>query len=127
MQLPTSTDEEVRRIEAALHALFQAGRVKSARQLLEGLDPNLKAAPQFAKWFRALGPAVANLGAPGNTPSIKKNAAWLEANAMRHFGNWVALREGVLLGSDPDHVTLHRDLKQRGELHGAVFVCIKNG
>lgn len=46
---------------------------------------------------------------------------------MAYFGQWVALRDGELLGSHQEHAALHRELERRGELQGAVFVRITDG
>ncbi|HSN97566.1 MAG TPA: hypothetical protein VLS89_04675 [Candidatus Nanopelagicales bacterium] len=124
-----STDEREEssaRIEAELRDLVQSGNVRGARQLLArfGIAEDH---PRLGRWARALKPPVVRLGAPGSTPSLEKDAAWLREHAREYFGQWVALREGKFLGSHPDHVALHRDLELRGELEGAVFIRLVNG
>jgi hypothetical protein len=114
----------VARMEVELRSLLQAGCVAEARTRIAGLSPELRAHSTFARWLKALQPPQVRVVARASTGSVEKNAAWLRSHADEHDGRWIALREGVLLGSHPNHVALHRELEQRGELHGAIFVRI---
>lgn len=122
-----SAEEEFARIEAELHRRMQSGDVGGARRLLAEFDPTTRADPRLARWVRALTPPEVRVGSSGSTGSLEKNAAWLRKNATAHIGRWVALRDGELLESNPDHVALHRELERRGELLGVVFVRIADG
>lgn len=55
----------------------------------------------------------------------KTNAKWLEEHSREYTGNWIALREGQLLGSDPSRVELTRRLRTQKQLAGAFLVCLK--
>jgi hypothetical protein len=119
--------ESYRLIEAELQAMMDAGDVAGARRRLAQLSPEERAHPRLARWARALEPPRVRIGAPGSTPSLEKNAAWLRKHGADYFGQWVALREGELLGSNPDYRALNRELERRGELAGALFVRLAEG
>lgn len=125
-QTAEDRDESAARVEAELRELMEAGNVRGARQLLArfGVEEDH---PRLGRWARALKPPVVRVGAPGSAPSIEKDAAWLRAHGREYFGQWVALRQGTFLGSDPSHLALHRDLERRDELEGAVFIRLVDG
>jgi len=52
------------------------------------------------------------------------SARWLHENAHAYRGTWVALADGVLLGSDASRIALHRRLEQEGRLASATFVLL---
>jgi hypothetical protein len=46
----------------------------------------------------------------------------LRAHSGEYAGQWVALRNGTLVGADVSRVALHRRLEQDGELAGITLV-----
>ena len=128
-RLPAAKDnaDAIERIEAELRGLMQAGDVGGARRLLARLCPGEQAHPRLARWARALRPPEVRIGAPGSTVTLERNAAWLREHAATYFGQWVALRDGELIGNHRDHVALHREIERRGELQGLLFVRIVDG
>jgi len=50
------------------------------------------------------------------------NVAWLRHHSRPYYGQWIALREGVLLGANESRSTLRQQLKDSGIYQGAVFI-----
>jgi hypothetical protein len=100
--------------------LLSAGRVSEARQLVNLL---LKASPspKLEQWARVLMPPVVRAEPSATGGAIARNNAWLREHAREYVGKWVALRDGVLVGEDPNRVALHRRLQQAGQLDGVFF------
>lgn len=121
--------ERLQRVESWLEAgttspvvaLVTAGHIAEARQLVSLL---LQATPSgsLANWSKVLAPPSAHADTSATGPSFTSNAAWLRANAGAYSGQWVALRDGTLLGADESRVRLQRALEARSDLAGATFV-----
>jgi len=115
------------RVAHQLAELFSSGQVGQARAILAQLTRAQRNDQRIAKWERALSPPKVRLGEPGRTPSVEKNAAWLRSNGRAYAGQWVALRDGSLVGHHFDQAVLHRELEARGELDGVLFVRLMSG
>jgi hypothetical protein len=124
---PENDNTAAERLAGEIRAHVEAGRVSLARAILSELLPEQRSHHALSKWVRALAPPKVRVGAPGSTPSIEENAAWLRAHGARYQGQWVALRDGVLVGHHPEQATLYEELERRRELGGVVFVCLRTG
>lgn len=124
---PANDATTLERLAAELHALVTAGRIGKARAILSQLRPEQRAAPALSRWARALEPPKVRIGPPGSTPSMERDAAWLRAHGAQYAGEWVALRDGVLLGHHVNQAVLYRELESRGDLDEATFVCLRSG
>jgi hypothetical protein len=113
--------ERLQQSEAApLVRLIEAGRVTEARQLVSLL---LKASPspRLEQWARVLAPPEVSVAPAATGSSMARDNAWLRANARDYAGQWVALRDGVLVDADRSRMALHRRLEQAGALDGVAF------
>lgn len=108
-------------LEAPIRTLLEAERLTEARQLVALL---LKAAPspRLERWARVIAPPVVHVG--GQVMKDFGVRQWLREHAHEFTGQWVALREGVVLGANESRVVLHRKLQESGTLEGALFVCL---
>jgi len=52
------------------------------------------------------------------------NVAWLRHLSRPYYGQWIALREGVLLGANESRSILRQQLKDSGTYQGAVFIKV---
>ncbi len=100
--------------------LVNAGRIAEARQLVRLL---LQAAPSsgLSSWEQVLAPPVVHAEAAATGVRLARSAEWLRAHAETHAGQWVALRDGVLIDADVSRVTLQRRLAQGSGLAGITF------
>ena len=55
-----------------------------------------------------------------------KNFSWIKENSMKYKGQWIALKDGFLLGSHESRVTLHQALKQNGLLKGSLLFKVES-
>jgi Family of unknown function (DUF5678) len=131
LKLPESMQDaryarsDVPRLIAEVKRLTASSSVVEARRLLADLLRVAPDDPEVARWNKILGrPRIhsAPRAAPRTDPRIYDD--WFKNEAERHAGEWVALRDGKLVGSDRDRVKLHRELEARGELTGTLFVPI---
>jgi hypothetical protein len=106
---------------APIRTLLEADRITEARQLVELL---LKASPslQLEQWAQMLAPPVAHSGEQETGTGSSSARQWLRQHAKEYAGQWVALREGALLGANTSRVALHQSLQRSGALEGALFV-----
>jgi hypothetical protein len=94
------------------------------------VDAARKLAAQLGgEWQRLLEPPCPIGRQPAKADgaaAFKRNRDWLLAHRddREHLGKWVALKDGVLLGSDSDRRVLHRALDAEGLLQGALFVRV---
>jgi hypothetical protein len=115
------------RLADEIRALVAAGDVARAREILATLDDQLRAHPAVAKWARALRPPEVRVGGHESSRSVDESAPWLRAHAAEHFGQWVALRGGALVGAHAELAELQRDLERRGEHQDVLFFRLTNG
>lgn len=116
--------ERLRQSEAApLVQLVEAGRVTEARQLVSLLQ-KASPSPGLEQWARVLAPPEVSAAPAATGSAMARDNAWLRANARDYAGQWVALRDGVLVGADASRVALHRRLEQAGELEGVAFARV---
>ncbi len=102
--------------------LVQGGRVSEARQLLSTVPENLSGTVE--NWRRVLAEPNAEPGISASGSSLSSDSLWLKENADRYQGRWVALKQGVMLGSHVSRRELHRRLKCAGALNGASFLRV---
>jgi hypothetical protein len=111
--------ENAEQISGYIKALVEAGRVPEARRVLSGIRPGISKKLDY--WKKAMAEPVARLAGPGSGGDMRKDMLWFEKNADRHRGKWVALKEGILLGSHEQRAELRRILEESGNLAGTTF------
>lgn len=120
----TNITEKTKKDLHEIKTLVESGRVREARRYLLGLRMSMEVRPEIAVWSQVLAEPVviSEHGATGG--DLGNNTAWLKQHTAEYQGCWVALKQGVLLGSDKNRTELHRRLKNAGKLSGAMFVRI---
>jgi|GEM_PF-1163289 len=69
--------------------------------------------------------APARLGAPARKRSFQADFEWIRKNASQYRGDWIAVKEGKLLGNDRSRRALRSRLKEAGLLKGAAFFKVE--
>lgn len=120
----TNITEKTKKDLHEIKTLVESGRVREARRYLLGLRMSMEGCPEIDVWSQVLAEPVviSEHGATGG--DLRNNTAWLKQHTAEYQGYWVALRQGVLLGSDKNRTELHHRLKNAGKLSGAMFVRI---
>ncbi|MDM8548931.1 hypothetical protein QUF72_02590 [Desulfobacterales bacterium HSG2] len=116
-----ATPENAERISRHINALIEAGGcVLEARRIVSKIRPGVSEKLDY--WKKVLAEPVARLSGPGSGGDMRKDMMWLENNADNYKGKWVALRDGVLLGSHESRAELRQILRQSGKLEKSFFV-----
>jgi hypothetical protein len=87
--------------ETAIHLALAAGAHLAARQLATQGAALHPSAPYLQKAARILAPPQVVSRRPASNHARSTNKLWLAANRERYQDQWVALRQGELLGSNP--------------------------
>ncbi|UCH96032.1 MAG: hypothetical protein JSV88_04060 [Candidatus Aminicenantes bacterium] len=118
-------DAPWKKISEHVKKLVEEGQIEDAREVLSTIQPGIST--ELDNWQRALANPKAKLekSAEGGE-SIKEDALWLQDNSDKYKGNWIALKNGILLGAHESRIELRRSLKHTGKLAGAMFFRIDN-
>jgi len=112
------------KISEHVRKLVEDGQIADAREVLSTIQPGTSTA--LDNWKRALENPKAKLDKSAGGESIKKDALWLKDNSEKYKGNWIALKNGILLGAHESRIELRRSLKQAGKLAGTMFFRVDN-
>jgi hypothetical protein len=83
----------------AIQLALEVGAYDAASRL-SNLGAELHAGePRLAKYAHALAPAKRRSRRTSKDSSIRANRDWMKAHGEEHRGRWVALRNGMLVGS----------------------------
>ena len=113
-----------KKISEHVKKLVENGQIADAREVLSTIQPGTSTV--LDNWQRALSIPKAKLDKSAGGENIKKDALWLQNNSDKHKGNWIALKNGILLGANESRVELRRSLKQAAKLPGTMFFRIEN-
>lgn len=115
-----ATPENAERISRHINALIEAGGcVLEARRIVSKIRPGVSEKLDY--WKKVLAEPVARLAGPGSGGDMRKDMMWLENNADKYKGKWIALKDGVLIGSHESRPELRRTLEQSGRLSETTF------
>lgn len=118
------TDDHWEKISGHVKKLVENSRIEEARDVLSTIPPGGPAV--LDNWRRAAARPKAKLEKSATGGEMMKDALWLQNNSEKYKGKWIALKNGILLGSHESCVELRRSLKQTGKLTGAMFFRIDN-
>lgn len=104
--------------------LVVEGQVEEARRILKVSFSG--GSQEVEYWRRVLALPQARVERSATGGELKCDHLWLRRNSKHYLGKWVALKDGLLLGSHDKRIELHRQLKRQDQLAGAVFVKIPN-
>jgi hypothetical protein len=113
-----------KKISEHVKNLVENGQIADAREVLSTIPPGTSTA--LDNWQRVLSNPKAKLEKSAGGENIKKDALWLQNNSDKYKGNWIALKNGILLGANESRIELRRSLKQAGKLAGTMFFRIDN-
>ncbi len=114
-----ATPENAERICEHIKALVEASRVLEARRIVSAIPPGISTELDY--WKRVLAEPVVRVTKPTTDGDPRKDMLWIEKNADKYKGKWVALKSGELLGNHESYMELHRTLKQAGKITGSFF------
>jgi hypothetical protein len=117
LELAKNWSEDVKR-------LVEAGRLVEMRELLEEVSQTLGPSDKLAYWQRLFAKPKKLPSTPASSVGNHANVAWIRRQSRPYYGQWVALREGVLLGANDNPDTLQQQLQETGTYSGAVFIKI---
>lgn len=115
LELGNNWSEDVKRY-------VEAGRLHEARQFLEAVSQTLGPSDKLAYWQRVLAKTKVLPSTPASSVGNFANAAWLRHHARQYQGQWIALREGILLGVHQNHRGLYQQLRDSGTESGAMVI-----
>ncbi|OQW92420.1 MAG: hypothetical protein BWK78_01760 [Thiotrichaceae bacterium IS1] len=115
LELGNNWSEEVKRLVESYH-------LHEARQFLEAVSQTLGPSDKLAYWQRVLAKTKVLPSTPASSVGNFANAAWLRHHARQYQGQWIALREGVLLGAHKNHRELSQQLRDSGTEPGAMVI-----
>ncbi len=104
--------------------LMENGNVNEARKMISFLPSDTSGKADY--WHKVL--AVPNVmsGKKATGGNVRQDILWIQNNADSYKGKWVALKNGVLLGSHEKRADLHKILKKSGQIADAMFFQIEN-
>ena len=112
--------EEVTR--ERIRTLVENGRVSEAQNILSKIAPGISS--RLDTWRKVLTRPTVRLEETTTGGNLTDDTRWLQQHSMNYKGQWVALKQGILLGSHANRLELHRYLKQLGKLAEAMFFRI---
>ena len=118
--LPIEFDEYIGR---NIRILVESGQVSDARLLLSSITFGISS--KLDNWRRVLAIPKAKSEKVATGIDIKQNSSWILNNSGNFKGKWVALKQGILLGSDKSRIELHRQLTLSGKIKGSTFFKIE--
>jgi hypothetical protein len=120
----TSISQQLEQDLEHLRRRVEAGDVCGARQLLREIVAQHGTPVDVMRWHRVLSEPRAIVKQESSGGGLRENAAWMRDHADEFRGQWLALKRGDLLDSDPRLADLHRRIESSGDLDSVVFVRI---
>jgi len=113
-----ATPENAEQICDYITELIENSYVPEARGIVSAIPPGVSVELDY--WKKVLAEPVARVTKSTTDRYPKKDMLWIEKNADRYKGKWVALKSGDLLGSYESLKELHHTLKKSGKLTGTL-------
>ncbi len=113
-----ATPENADQICDYIAELIESSYVPEARRIVSAIPPGVSVELDY--WKKVLAEPVARITKSATDRDPKKDMLWIEKNADRYRGKWVALKSGELLGSYESLKELHHTLKKSGRLAGTL-------
>ncbi|HHC24033.1 MAG TPA: hypothetical protein ENK58_01265 [Desulfobacterales bacterium] len=111
------TPENAEQICDYITKLVENSYVTEARKIVSAIP--LGVSLELDYWKKVLAEPVARVTKPRTDRDPRKDTLWIEKNAGKYKGKWIALKSGDLLGSNESLAELHSTLKQSGKITGA--------
>lgn len=104
--------------------LFTSNQISEARAelgkaLLKGFNTS-----EFKIWAKLLTRPKAHIGKNAGGSDLEKINIWLENNASRYLGQWIAFKEGEFIDGKSSRVELQNTLKKKDQLKNATIIFL---
>ncbi len=116
-------DWSARPTEHILKAIDMALLVGAARLAMDLAQESVRLFPDDPRcqWSaRVIAPAKIVGTGPAKAKGLRATSAWLRTHAKEYRGQWIAVREGVFLGSAPSYRELEELLKDEPDVDSIV-------
>jgi hypothetical protein len=110
-------------MEADIGFLIEDGNVAAAG--IEPAEIPMGTSDSPDKWKQQSGDPVIMRGGPASGKEFRTDFEWIEQNSRKYKGQWIAIRNGILLGNNQSRLSLQRELKDRNLLEGATFFKVE--
>jgi len=111
-----------KRISEHVKKLVENSCIDDARDVLSNIQPGTST--ELDNWKKVLSEPKAKVEKSATGGQTRKNAVWLQNNAEKYKGKWIALKNSTLVGSHESRVELYQSLKEEGKLAGTMFFRI---
>lgn len=128
--ISTKSSSEISRMELdilfKIETLFQSSQISEARYELQKAFFEGFNFPELNNWATILSRPTAKVDESTGGTDLRAVNNWLNENASKYQGQWVAFKNGKYISSDPSRVRLHNSLKEKGEIEETTFICLKH-
>jgi hypothetical protein len=115
--------EEYIQAEIKVRRLVEAGNISEARKEIATIPAG--ASETLDKWKRLLAEPVVTQGKTASGLGMRLNLLWLDNFSEKYKGEWVALKQGQLIGHNPSRIALQIQLEELDSLEGTTFFKIE--
>jgi len=106
---------------AEVKILVEEGNILAARKILADIRTPSGVCSETDYWRKILAEPKVTPGKTATGGGIKEDSLWLEKYASAYKGQWVALKAGILMGSNKSLIQLRRWLKDMDKLREATL------
>lgn len=107
-------------LEAEIRRLVKEGYPREAKELAEKTPEGLS--PGLDKLRRFLAYPPRTFRSPATGKNFAADFKWIEEHYHEYQGQWVAIKDGALVDSDPSHKALQERLENEGRMEeGTLF------
>ncbi|MCP4346048.1 MAG: hypothetical protein GY795_11055 [Desulfobacterales bacterium] len=110
---------------AEIRRLVEESNVPAARNILSSVSTPQGVSADLDNWRRALALPRARPGKTATGGSTKADWLWLEKHASEYKGQWVAVKDGILIGNHKNLTELRHILENTGKLKNTMLVQIE--
>lgn len=122
-----SINREFDQIIDEIKQLLGKGDILQARSLIKGERTSSSIWPKsLHRWALLLAEPEVSKQPREARQNSDYNFRWLKANKHKYLGQWIAIKNGMLIDSDSDRVVLHRRLKAQNQLAGLLFIHVEH-
>ncbi len=110
---------------AEVRRLVEESDVPAARNILSYIRTPRGVSADLDNWRKALALPKARPAKTATGGNTKADWLWLEKHASEYKGQWVAVKDGILLGNHKNPTELRHILKNIGKLKNTLLIKIE--
>ena len=118
----TVEEESDELIAKRIKTLVENGSIEAARKILSTIKS--KKSRHLNVWEKVLAKPKVKIEGKATGGDLTNDILWLQQNSSNYQGQWIALKQGELLGNNESRLALHHSLKCIGKLAGSTFIWI---